>query len=218
MSRIIDLTGKKFGRLTVVRLNDMAQKKHNKSWVCRCDCGQTTVVYGCNLKRGMTRSCGCLRKEITSETKMIHGHSPRCGHSKTYLAWKHLLGRCRNPKDKSYVYYGARGIICCDRWLKFENFLTDMGEPPTKNHSIDRIDNNSGYYKENCRWATRKQQIRNRSNNRVITHNNTTQCLSAWAEEYGIRYGLLWLRIVRYGWPIGKALTQPSRTPKNRRD
>ena len=221
MSRIIDLIGRKFGRLTVVLLDDISQQKHNKRWICRCDCGQTTTVYGCNLKRGMTRSCGCLRKEITLETKMVHGHSPRSGHSKTYVAWKHLLGRCNNPNDKDYKSYGGRGITVRERWLGkngFVYFLEDMGEPPTKNHSIDRINNNKGYYKENCRWATLKQQLRNRSNNRLITHNNTTQCLSAWAEEYNISYGLLWLRIVRYGWPMGKALTQPSRVSKDRRN
>lgn len=104
-----------------------------------------------------------------------------------YKTWSGLRTRCYNKDSRPYKYYGGRGIYVCDRWLEsFQNFLEDMGEKPSRKHSLDRIDNNKGYYKENCRWATYKQQMRNVSNNRNITINGRTQCLSAWAEETGL--------------------------------
>lgn len=121
-----------------------------------------------------------------------------------------MIQRCTNPNDKRYKNYGGRGITVCKRWRNsFEKFLEDMGEPPTKEHSIDRINNNGNYCKSNCRWVTRKEQNRNKRNNRLITYKGKTQCLIEWAEEYNINYDTLWCRIYKYGWPIEKALTTP---------
>jgi hypothetical protein len=119
--------------------------------------------------------------------------------------------RCCNPSNKHYKDYGARGIAICDRWqTSFEAFLEDMGPKPTGKYTIERVDNSKGYSPENCIWATDKTQARNTRNNRCFTLNGETQCLSAWAEDYGIEYPILWSRIKR-GWPIEKALTTPVR-------
>lgn len=108
-----------------------------------------------------------------------------------------MKSRCFNPSDQHYPYYGAKGIKVCKRWLKFENFLKDMGIPPTPRHSLDRIDNSGNYCKKNCRWATAKEQNRNQTTNHLITYKGRTQCLAAWAEEYGIGWHLLWDRMHR---------------------
>ena len=106
-----------------------------------------------------------------------------------------------------YDNYGGCGIKVCERWKQFTNFLTDVGEPPTSRHSLDRIKNDDDYCKFNCKWSVPKQQARNKKNNRLITHGRKTQCLAAWAEEYDMVYKLLWKRICVYNWSIEKALT-----------
>jgi hypothetical protein len=129
--------------------------------------------------------------------------------SQTYKAWSTIIQRCTNLNNEKYPIYGGRGIKVCKRWLKFQNFLKDMGEPPTKHHSIDRINNNGDYCKSNCRWATRKQQQRNKRSNISATYNGVTQLIIDWAQEYQISYHTLRSRIYRLGWPIEKALTKP---------
>ena len=151
---IIQLAGQKFDRWTVVSIANITNGRVR--WNCVCDCGNTGTVLGGNLKGGVSRSCGCLHKELTSTMMQTHGMSG----SKTHNTWVSMVQRCRNPKCREYSYYGGRGITVCNRWLKFENFLTDMGERPTGT-TIDRIDNSKGYFLENCRWATAKQQARN---------------------------------------------------------
>jgi hypothetical protein len=117
-----------------------------------------------------------------------------------------MIQRCGNPSDVNYRHYGGRGIVVCGRWLEsFKNFMKDMGEPPTPKHTLERIDNDDNYRPSNCRWATRKDQARNKRNNHLITHDGRTQCLAAWAEELGIESSLLRYRLKR--WPIEKALT-----------
>lgn len=120
---------------------------------------------------------------------------------------KEWYSRCTNPNSKEYPNYGGRGITICERWLKFENFLADMGER-SENASIDRIDNFQGYYPDNCRWSTRSEQQRNRRNNRLITFNGKTQCLEDWAAEIGIRSDVL-IKRLKLGWSIEETLTKP---------
>jgi len=122
-----------------------------------------------------------------------------------------MLDRCTNPSNQDYRNYGNRGIIVCEEWKSFEYFFKDMGEVSTAKHTLDRIDNNKGYCKLNCRWATQTQQNRNSRHNHLITHNGKTQCLAAWAEKYQIPYATLLARINTLGWPIGKALITPVR-------
>lgn len=203
---MLRLVGQKFGRLVVVR---QAEKDlwGSYRWLCICECGKETTVLGYDLKKNKTRSCGCLHDEGNNTN---HGHTKNGKLSKTYQSWSSMIQRCTNINNTEYKNYGNRGIRVCERWTKFVNFLADMGEPQTSRHSLDRIDNNKGYNKLNCRWATPKQQARNKQNNRLITFNNKTQCLAAWAEDMGIAQRLIWKRLSR-GWSPKRALLTPNK-------
>lgn len=147
-----DLTGRKFGRLSVIC--EAEQKWGHRHWHCRCDCGRECVAAGTELKRNRTRSCGCVGKK--------HGECVDVNKSKEYRIWSNMKSRCSNPKATAYGYYGAKGITVCPAWRKsFEQFLSDMGRAPTKSHSIDRIDPTGGYEPSNCRWATPVEQAGN---------------------------------------------------------
>ena len=159
MPKFIDLSGKRFGRLTVLK-----QVKKGKLiyWECLCDCGNIFKVNGRALRRGHTKSCGCLQRETASKIFFKHGHSIG-KRTKIYHAWTSMLDRCRNPNCQKYKWYGGKGITVCDQWLKFENFLKDMGDPP-KNMTLDRIDNDGNYEPGNCRWIKWVEQGQNKSN------------------------------------------------------
>lgn len=198
-----NLIGQKFERLLVIQ--SAKKDKWGKSqWLCQCDCGREKIILDFNLKSGNTKSCGCLQIEKMIQRFTKHGHSKRNKWSKTYKSWLDMNRRCNNPNDKDYCNYRGRGITICKRWKKFINFLEDMGEQP-RGLQIDRINNDGNYCKSNCRWATRKEQGRNRRNNHLITFNSKTQCLVAWAEEFQIHRGTLFARI-NQGWSIEKAL------------
>jgi hypothetical protein len=142
-----------------------------------------------------------------------HGHM--CGHKATpeYECWLGLKKRCLNPKCQDFARYGGRGIKVCERWLKFENFLEDMGLKPSPAHTIERIDNDTGYSKENCKWATLKEQRRNTSKVHFITFNGITLCLADWADRIGMKRLTLQMRILR-GWSVEDALTRDLRPPR----
>lgn len=201
---MMDLTEKKFGRLTI--LKRMASNKWGKScWLCRCDCGKEKIIVGNNIKSGITKSCGCLQKEKASIANTLHGHCK----SKTYQSWCDIIKRCTNPNSARYLLYGGRGITVCKRWRQFINFLKDMGEMPM-GYQIDRIDNNGNYCPSNCQWATRRQQMRNKQDNHLVTHKEKTLCLSEWAEQTGISADIIRWRL-KHNWSVGKALTTPIR-------
>ena len=190
----VDLTGRKYGRLTVIRFNDR-DKHNNINYLCRCVCGNEKVVTGSHLRSGDVKSCGCWLREF----KAIHGMS----RSATYNSWESMMGRCFNENDDRYSSYGGRGITVCDRWRKFENFLYDMGERD-KWLSLDRIDNDGNYTPENCRWATASEQQRNRRANRLIEYRGETRCVAEWAEYLGINQSTLRKRLDR-GKPVDVA-------------
>lgn len=148
------LTSRRFERLTVVNRRGSDKNGHSL-WECVCDCGNTVIISGTNLKSSHTTSCGCMNKEAITK----HG----LRNSPEYQSWKAMIQRCTNPKAQGYEYYGGRGITVCSPWLNsFEEFYADMGLRPSNGYSIDRIDNNKGYYKENCRWATSAEQNKNK--------------------------------------------------------
>lgn len=156
MGRLIDETGKKYGRLTVIRRATLGK---NYKLLCLCECGKETEVSVPSLRSGYTKSCGCLKKETATINSTKHG-----GHGSTeYRTWQAMIRRCTDKNHKNYTDYGGRGIAVCNRWLEgYSNFLEDMGIRPTKDHSIERIDNNGNYEKDNCKWETKINQGRNR--------------------------------------------------------
>jgi hypothetical protein len=165
MGVTLDITGLKFDRLTVIKFVEI--KKNFAYWLCKCDCGNEKIIRGVHLRGKQIRSCGCL--QIEKATK--HNKS----RTKLYRVWKSMIARCYNNKNHAYADYGGRGIKVCDEWLNsFETFLKDMGEKPTIKHSIDRINNNANYCKENCKWSTKKEQSLNKRNSFKIldTKNN----------------------------------------------
>jgi hypothetical protein len=206
-----DLTGKRFGRLTVLKLNGFVEQSSKRiaCWWCQCQCGDRVVVMAGNLRKGNTRSCGCLARDVTKARLTTHGMTI----SAEYRSWSHLIGRCYNRTDRAYESYGGRGIIVCKRWrTSFEDFLEDMGPKPEGFRiSIERRDNDGNYEKSNCYWGTPKQQSRNRRNNRMLTFDGRTQCLGAWAEEIGISQDVLRARLLKLGWSVERALTTPVR-------
>lgn len=194
-----DLTGKIFGKLNVIEYIGKSASRHS-IWKCRCECGIEKNILGIHLKSGKIISCGCGRG-----AKKKHGHcSGR--RTKTYTSWSCMIQRCTNPNHDFWEWYGGRGIEVCDRWRTFANFLEDMGERPA-NCSIDRIDRDGNYCKENCEWADPDEQTTNRSNSVVIFHNGKEQSLMDWADELGIQYETLRKRLKR-GWQIDRALEQ----------
>lgn len=158
-----DLTGQKYGKLTVIGFAEIRNK--TAYWKTVCDCGRRKTLPGPQIKNGSIRSCNCLKGDV----RVIHGHGRRAATSRTYKSWRNMKQRCLNPNHRHYEYYGGRGITVCERWRKsFENFLADMGERPLGT-SIDRIDNNGNYEPGNCRWMHWQGQVENkRRNNQFV--------------------------------------------------
>lgn len=204
MSKRKKMIGKKFGRLLVLSEAEKRNSYHPR-WNCVCECGKMVDVLGYHLRSGATKSCGCLSVDWSRENATKHGHHGE----PTYWRWNGMRDRCNNPKNKHWKDYGGRGIKCCERWDSFENFLADMGERP-KGMQLDRIDNNKGYSKENCRWVTCSQNGRNKRDSIYLTFNGETKHIKEWAERTGIPYDSIRNRI-KHGWEVDRILTQPTR-------
>jgi hypothetical protein len=207
----IDLTGKHFERLRVTRRLPPRKSGEKPRWECLCDCGKLIQTSGSCLRQGHTKSCGCLMIERTKEVNTRHGKKG----TRVYRIWSGMHNRCRNPNSKDYVRYGARGIRVCDRWKQFERFYVDMGEPPTKGHEIERLDNARGYCPDNCVWATDGEQARNRRSNVVLEWGGRKQCACMWERELGLSNGSLGKRL-RAGWSLQRTLTTRSRNKQKK--
>lgn len=206
-----DLTGTRFGRLVVLSRASRPGFAKNASvrWLCRCDCGTEKVVrsYCLRSSRSPTLSCGCLRRERVAASVRTHGAylTPE------YRIWCGMLGRCHNPRNTAYADYGGRGIVVCDRWRDdFRAFRADVGPRPTPKHTIERVDNDGPYAPENCRWATRFEQQKNRRRARLITHNGRTETAHMWSRITGIPSRTITNRL-NAGWPPERVLSAERR-------
>lgn len=201
--------GTRFSRLIVIgpaeRKNGLPQS------LCLCDCGNYRTALNKLLKRGDTKSCGCIVQE---GTRLRHGHS-RGGGTATYRSWEAIKKRCNRPSDPDYKNYGGRGIKVCQAWANsFEQFLMDVGECPP-GMTIERINNEGDYCPGNVRWATRTEQGRNKRSNVIVTVLGKTGCVSEIAEHFGVNYQLFRTRLAN-GWNPDEAALTPPR-PLNRK-
>lgn len=208
----IDLIGKKFHRLTVISLSrvDCYGKSTKSIWLCACECGKHTEASGGDLRLGKHKSCGCLLIDNARAIFSTHGKSG----SRTYRAWKEMRKRCAYSNSKTFKDYGGRGIKVCARWNSFENFLADMGEC-AEGRELDRLDVNGDYEPSNCRWATRKEQMRNKRNTAWIVIDGNKKSLAEWCEIFGAAQRRTHARIFKHGWDPLHALT---RAPMKRRE
>jgi len=181
-------------------------KKSNRLFaVFACKCGTRDVIECTSVKSGHSKSCGCLKSELTTAKNTTHGMS----RTSTYEIWSGMIKRCFDENNQAWDNYGGRGIHVCDRWLQFEKFFEDMGERPPK-MSIERIDNNKGYEPSNCKWATSKAQGRNTRRNRILTANGKSMCIADWADATGIDYDVLSRRVC-LGWADERVINTPKR-------
>lgn len=183
--RFQDLTGKRFGKLTVVE-RACPEKKDKVYWVCRCDCGNYSIATSGNLKSGNTTGCGCLQIEARRKANTTHGQTE----TRLYKAWESMRQRCNNPKKDHYKDYGGRGISVCEEWDRSFSSFCDwaMSHGYGENLTLDRIDADGNYCPENCRWATVKEQQNNRRNNHLLTYKNETHSMMEWSEILGVDY------------------------------
>lgn len=215
MGALVDLTGRRFGKLTV--LERVGFKSHNTQWLCVCDCGNTTVAGRGNLLNGHTKSCGCLKH--CKAVNRTHGKSK----TRLYYVWWNMLNRCYNDKVRDFPNYGGRGITVCQEWQDsfqaFNDWAAANGYIDTAKrgeYTLDRIDVNGNYEPSNCRWVTIKEQTNNKRSNHVVVFCGETLTLTQLAETTGIPYKTLHKRINNLGWDVEKAATTKPRTQRRR--
>lgn len=215
-----DLAGKQFGNWTPIYYCPTKDRNAAAGWHCRCKCGTERFVSRSRLLRGTSKSCGCLRSPYGASV-IRHGASCNSNtsirrRSPEYSSWVAMKTRCYNPNIPCYDRYGGRGIIVCDAWLtNFPQFLADMGPSPGPGFSIERVDNNGPYSKENCVWADYTTQANNRHNCIKVTFNGKTQSIPRWAKELGLNAETIRSRLY-VGWSVEEALTTPPRPTYDR--
>ncbi len=199
MNRVHDLTGQKFGRLTVIGIDD-SRESRKTFWVCQCECGGITSTRSDRLVSGRVLSCGCYKSEQDA-IRVSKNHKHKQSGTRLYGIWQKIKARCYNQHDARYDRYGGRGIVVCDEWRNdFESFYHWAIENGySESLTIDRIDNNGNYEPTNCRWATAKEQAKNRESNINITIGKSTRTLSEWCDIFGLDYGTINARYNRNG-------------------
>ena len=205
------MIGEKYGRLTVVQSAE--RKNREDTWLCKCDCGNTTIATKSDLVRGHKKSCGCYKLERISQAKKTHGESD----ATLYHKWEGIKQRTLNESCKDYPNYGGRGITVCKEWAEsFETFRDwALANGYRDNLTIDRKDTDGNYCPENCRWATPREQANNRRSNRTIEHNGESRTLKQWADIAGMSLEAFKYRMDS-GWDMEKALTTPARGYKRK--
>jgi len=206
----IDLTGKVFGRLTVISENPVRNSFGAVRWNCICECDKTTIVIGCQLVSGNTRSCGCLQIESTkkrtrSGKQGVHGMSSTPEHQ----VWVNIRQICYNKNHYEYSKYGGEGVIVCDRWKRsFENFYKDVGSRPSRKHIFVRKENVGNYEPGNCEWVLRVERVTNKARVTLYDYLGEKLRLSEISRRTGIEYGTLYARVNRYNMPISEAVAK----------
>lgn len=205
MGAFIDLTGQKFGYLTVIKRTE--NKGKHTMWLCRCECEKVVTVNGYDLRKERIKSCGCKKGLMITQKKTQHGYS----HTRLDNAYQSIIKRCYDENNPAYKDYGGRGIVMCDEWLndKTKFFKWAVANGYADNLTIDRIDNDKGYSPDNCRWATMKEQANNRRSNHYVFYDGEIYTLKELAEKYNINYDKLKQRINKLHWSIEKALSTP---------
>ena len=203
-----DISGKRFGRLVAVSPMNKGKIFY---WKCKCDCGNTAEVLPQHLKRGLIKSCGCLRTDVSAQKNKKHGMSK----TRIYKEWKGIKERCFNKNSNAFKNYGERGITVCTEWLGengFENFYKwAFSNGYSDGLTIERKNVNGNYCPENCCWIPLPQQALNTRSNVILEYNGESKPLAQWAKEYGINYAVFHARVRRYGWSIERALHEPVR-------
>jgi hypothetical protein len=202
-----NITGKKYNGLTAIKFAKKCEKWNHAFWLFKCECGTKKILQKSKVICGHIISCGCGAKNKKKTGNPTHNLSK----TYMYILWKGMRQRCNNPNNPKYPNYGGRGIKVCDRWNNFENYLLDMGNRPSPDYSIDRIDNNGNYEPNNCRWATKSEQARNQRSNIKITLGNKTLCISEWAKINNLPESTIRARIIR-GWNLIDSITKPLNT------
>ncbi len=203
--QIKDIRGTRYGRLLVKEFD--RSENSRRFWLCVCDCGKTKSIDGGSLKRGFTTSCGCFRSEASRARVLTHGMTGTA----EFRIWTGMKDRTTNPKCEHYQIYGGRGVLVCPEWFdSFDKFFADMGPRPSARHSIDRVDPNKAYCKENCRWATGKEQCRNKRNNHLVEYLGEKLPIAAWTERFGFRKNTIRNRLVA-GWSIHDSMMTPEK-------
>ena len=207
MGKFVDLTGKKYGKLLVIKR--IGTGSHGQAlWECQCECGSKTTVRGDSLRNGHTQSCGCIQKEISGvrmvDLHLTHGMT----NTRLYRIWCGVKRRCNNPNDKPFHNYGGRGITVCKEWNdSFEAFCDwALNNGYQETLTIDRINNNGNYCPENCRWATCQEQNNNRRDNYIVSIDGATDTLVNMCRKYGANYNTVSTRIFRDGWNAVNAI------------
>lgn len=192
----IDLTGKKYNHLTVIKL-DHVGKRGVGYWLCQCDCGNKKVVNGHAMKNGSIKACGCLQGSLLKY---------QYSNKKIYKKWQHMISRCNNSKDISFKNYGGRGIKVCNEWLEYDNFAKWSLENGFKEGlELDRIDVNGDYEPNNCRYITQLENRRNKRRTLKYEYNGQEMTLKEISELIGVAYATLWKRIKVDKMPLEKA-------------
>lgn len=208
------LLSTKFSRLLLIKDLGYIKQPYVRYGLYQCDCGNQKEIKISSVVLGRSKSCGCLTVIATTKRNTTHGLT----NSPEFKTWMKMKERCYSPSCEEYKHYGGRGIFMDEKWKNdFATFLKDMGKRPYK-MSIERIDNSLGYFKENCKWATHKEQSNNRRSNVNVEYKGQTKTIKQWTEDLNLNYNLTRVRIVKLGWSVEKSFTEPCNTnkrPKN---
>lgn len=210
MGKSIDLTGNKYGMLTVMKFSHFS-KRGLSIWECLCECGNKAIVTGGNMKNGTTKSCGCYKISKAIKDSTTHGMRG----TRIYSIWIHMKERCRSVNCSIYGYYGGKGIDFCKDWERFEGFYKDMKDGYDDTLTLERKDVSGNYEPSNCKWATMREQANNRTSNRIETVNGVTDTMANLCRINNIDRYVVKSRL-RYGWSLEDAFNKPVKIIKQR--